>query len=38
MVDTGREYFPIDRLEARVRELSALGMNTLRLHLSDDRG
>ncbi|MGW2665031.1 family 20 glycosylhydrolase [Nocardia tengchongensis] len=38
MVDTGREYFPIDWLEARVRELSALGMNTLHLHLSDNQG
>ncbi|WP_020673293.1 beta-N-acetylhexosaminidase [Amycolatopsis nigrescens] len=38
MVDAGRQYFSLDWLRQRVRELSYLKMNQLYLHLNDVNG
>ncbi|WP_344646576.1 family 20 glycosylhydrolase [Winogradskya consettensis] len=37
MIDTGRKFYTIDWLHARVRELAYLKYNRLNLHLSDDQ-
>ena len=38
MVDVGRKYFSVQWLENEIRDLSYLKLNTLHLHLSDDKG
>lgn len=38
MVDIARMYFSLDWLEARVRDMAYLKLNTLSLHLTDDEG
>ncbi|WP_162958143.1 family 20 glycosylhydrolase [Nocardia yunnanensis] len=38
MLDTGREFFPVDWVKARIREAAYLRMNLLQLHLSDSQG
>ncbi|MFI5937918.1 family 20 glycosylhydrolase [Actinoplanes sp. NPDC051494] len=37
MIDTGRKFYTIDWLRARIRELAYLKYNRLNLHLSDDQ-
>ncbi|WP_306206298.1 family 20 glycosylhydrolase [Actinoplanes sp. RD1] len=37
MIDTGRKFYPIGWLRARVRELAYLKYNRLHLHLTDDQ-
>lgn len=38
MLDTGREFFPVDWVKARIRDAAYLRMNLLQLHLSDTQG
>ncbi|MEC3951804.1 beta-N-acetylhexosaminidase [Nocardia sp. CDC153] len=38
MLDTGREFFPVDWVKARIRDAAYLRMNMLQLHLSDTQG
>jgi hexosaminidase len=38
MIDVGRRYYPRAWLAARIRQLAALKLNLLHLHLSDDQG
>lgn len=38
MLDTAREFFPVDWVKARIREAAYLRMNLLQLHLSDSLG
>ncbi|GAB4586272.1 family 20 glycosylhydrolase [Nocardia sp. IFM 10818] len=38
LVDTGRQFFPVEWLRRRVRELAYLRMNYLHLHLSENEG
>jgi hexosaminidase len=37
MIDTGRKFYTIDWLRARIRELAYLKYNRLHLHLTDDQ-
>ncbi|MFI1912048.1 family 20 glycosylhydrolase [Nocardia sp. NPDC020380] len=38
MLDTGREFLPVDWVEARIRDAAYLRMNLVQLHLSDVQG
>ncbi|BEK99073.1 family 20 glycosylhydrolase [Nocardia seriolae] len=38
MLDTGREFFPVDWVKARIRDAAYLRMNPVQLHLSDSQG
>lgn len=38
MLDTGREFFPVEWVEARIRDAAYLRMNMVQLHLSDTQG
>lgn len=38
MLDTGREFFPVDWVKARIRDAAYLRMNMVQLHLSDAEG
>ncbi|GAA1942238.1 RICIN domain-containing protein [Kitasatospora viridis] len=38
MIDTGRNFFPVDWVENQIREMSYLKLNYLHLHLSDTYG
>jgi hexosaminidase len=38
MIDVGRRFYPRAWLAARIRQLAALKLNRLHLHLSDDQG
>jgi hypothetical protein len=38
MIDVGRKYFPVPYLEAQIRRMAWLRLNTLHLHLSDWNG
>ncbi len=38
MIDTGRNFFPVDWVENEIRDMSYLKMNYLHLHLSDSFG
>ncbi|MGW4121211.1 family 20 glycosylhydrolase [Nocardia sp. NPDC004711] len=38
MLDTGREFFPVDWVKARIRDAAYLRMNLVQLHLSDSQG
>ncbi|MFE6860349.1 family 20 glycosylhydrolase [Nocardia sp. NPDC057668] len=38
MLDTGREFFSVDWVKARIRDAAYLRMNMVQLHLSDTQG
>lgn len=38
MLDTGREFFPVDWVKTRIRDAAYLRMNMVQLHLSDTQG
>ncbi|WP_330184893.1 beta-N-acetylhexosaminidase [Nocardia sp. NBC_01503] len=38
MLDTGREFFPVDWVKNRIRDAAYLRMNMVQLHLSDSQG
>ncbi|MFJ4652726.1 family 20 glycosylhydrolase [Nocardia sp. NPDC088792] len=38
MLDTGREFLPVDWVKARIRDAAYLRMNLVQLHLSDIQG
>ncbi|KQV12399.1 MULTISPECIES: family 20 glycosylhydrolase [unclassified Kitasatospora] len=38
MLDTGRNFFPVDWVENQIRDMSYLKLNYLHLHLSDHQG
>ncbi|WP_198347781.1 family 20 glycosylhydrolase [Nocardia terrae] len=38
MLDTGREFFPVGWVKARIRDAAYLRMNMVQLHLSDTQG